>query len=260
MLKADNFFETKGELFAPLFAQAEYVWEALTKIKGFLDDHLEPNISAVRKRKHQVSQDTVLYQGQTYTEGFLIDRQAKKLKIFMEGALLEGASLIYAGSYLMDDRIYLGRGVVVEPGALIYGPTFIGDHSEVRHAAYVRGQVIIGEGCVVGHTTEIKSSVLLGQSKAGHFAYIGDSILGQVNLGAGTKLANLKMNGNPVNLTAGGQNYKTGLRKFGAVLADGVETGCNSVTYPGTLLGRGAMLYPNTSARGYHPSGAIIRP
>ena len=99
----------------------------------------------------------------------------------------------------------------------------------MRQGAYIRGNVLIGEHCVVGHATEIKSSVLLGDSKAGHFAYIGDSILGRVNLGAGTKLANLKITGSPIVITVAGKEYHTGLKKFGAILGDGVETGCNSV-------------------------------
>jgi UDP-N-acetylglucosamine diphosphorylase / glucose-1-phosphate thymidylyltransferase / UDP-N-acetylgalactosamine diphosphorylase / glucosamine-1-phosphate N-acetyltransferase / galactosamine-1-phosphate N-acetyltransferase len=111
----------------------------------------------------------------------------------------------------------------------------------------------------VGHTTEIKSSVMLGGSKAGHFAYIGDSILGKVNLGAGTKIANLKITGSQIILNINGVNYETGLRKFGAILADGVETGCNSVTTPGALLGRDVLLYPNGTARGYYPPQRIIK-
>ncbi|HOL48684.1 MAG TPA: glucose-1-phosphate thymidylyltransferase, partial [bacterium] len=113
--------------------------------------------------------------------------------------------------------------------------------------------------CVVGHTTEIKSSVMLGESKAGHFAYIGDSILGKVNLGAGTKLANLKLDNSIVKIKIEDTNYDTGLKKFGAILGDGVETGCNSVTTPGTLLSKNVFVYPNTTVRGYHKPDTIIK-
>lgn len=129
----------------------------------------------------------------------------------------------------------------------------------MRQGAYIRGNVLIGEHCVVGHATEIKSSVLLGDSKAGHFAYIGDSILGRVNLGAGTKLANLKITGSPIVITVAGKEYHTGLKKFGAILGDGVETGCNSVTAPGTILGKDVRRYPNGTARGYYPPKTIIK-
>jgi NDP-sugar pyrophosphorylase family protein len=189
----------------------------------------------------------------------VIAQTEKGQQVLKDGRLLKGASIIYAGAILMDDRIEIGKNSVVEAGALIKGPTIIGDQTEIRQGAYIRGEVLIGNDCVVGHTTEIKSSVMLGGSKAGHFAYIGNSILGKVNLGAGTKLANLKMVGSPVVLTIDGVKYETGLRKFGAILADGVETGCNSVTMPGTLLGRNVLLYPNGTARGYYPPHKIIK-
>jgi bifunctional N-acetylglucosamine-1-phosphate-uridyltransferase/glucosamine-1-phosphate-acetyltransferase GlmU-like protein len=112
---------------------------------------------------------------------------------------------------------------------------------------------------VVGHATEVKSSALLWESKAGHFAYIGDSILGKVNLGAGTKLANLKIFNEEVVIKIDRTKYETGLKKFGAILGDGVETGCNSVTSPGTLLSRGVLVYPNSTVGGYHPEKTIIK-
>jgi len=259
LLKADSFFDTDSELFRELFAETLYVWDGLANIGQFLENNLQPNSAAVRKGSAQISRDTILYRGEILVDDFRIDSSGKKIKVYMNDEILEGATVIYAGSYLMDDHIFLGSGVVVEPSALIRGPSFIGDNTEVRHGAYIRGQVITGEDCVVGHATEIKSSVMLGGSKAGHFAYIGDSILGRVNLGAGTKLANLKMSGTPVNLHVDGRLYQTGLRKFGAILADGVETGCNSVTSPGTLLGKNVMLYPNGAARGFYPADTIIR-
>jgi NDP-sugar pyrophosphorylase family protein len=181
------------------------------------------------------------------------------LVIKNKGKILEGASAIYAGAALMDDDIYIGKGAVIEPGALVKGPAIIGDNTELRQCAYLRGNTLVGDGCVVGHATELKSSVLLGGSKAGHFAYIGDSILGRVNLGAGTKLANLKIIESNIVISIEGKKYDTGLRKFGAILADGVETGCNSVTTPGTLLGKDVIMYPNTTAKGYHPPKTIIK-
>jgi NDP-sugar pyrophosphorylase family protein len=159
----------------------------------------------------------------------------------------------------MDDQIYIGAGTVIEPTALVKGPAWLGNNTEVRHGAYIRGDVLVGDGCVVGHTTEIKSSVMLGGSKAGHFAYIGDSILGRVNLGAGTKLANLKVVETPVVVKFEERSIETGLRKFGAILGDGVEMGCNSVTAPGTILGKNVIVYPNGTARGYYPPGIIVR-
>ena len=140
---------------------------------------------------------------------------------------------------IIEGRVYIAEGAVVEPTAYIQGPCYIGPGSEVRHGAYIRGNVYVGKDCVVGHTTEVKSSVFFDGAKAGHFAYVGDSILGrEVNLGAGTKLANLKLQGNEVFYLDPTTRKKTasGLRKFGCVLGDHVQTGCNSVISPGSLL------------------------
>lgn len=169
------------------------------------------------------------------------------------------ASILYAGSIFFDSTISIGQGSIVEPGALIMGPTIIGDYTEIRQGAYVRGEVIVGHHCVVGHTTEVKHSVLLGESKAGHFSYIGDSLLGKVNLGAGTKLANLKVFPSTIKITIDDKKYDTGLRKFGAILGDGVETGCNTVTTPGTLVSPEVLCYPNSTLRGYYPPAVIVK-
>ncbi|MFN7975694.1 MAG: hypothetical protein U0166_25700 [Acidobacteriota bacterium] len=157
---------------------------------------------------------------------------------------------VHQGSFVASDGVVIGEGTVVEPGAYIAGPTIIGKGCEVRHGAYIRGEVIVGDGCVVGHTTEVKTSVFLDGAKAGHFAYIGDSILGNgVNLGAGTKLANFKLTGDEIVLRLADGRRPTGRRKLGAILGDGCQTGCNSVTSPGTLLGRGSFVYPCVSVR-----------
>lgn len=259
MLEAKDFFNLGSNRFQHLFDQTEYVWEALKNIKPFLADHLEPNVSDLRNGSTVVEKTMILYDGKLISSGFEIDNSGKKTVVKIDGVVLEGASIIYSGAFLMDDAIYIGKNTVIEPSALIKGPTFIGDGTEVRHGAYIRGEVLIGDNCVVGHTTEMKSSVMVGGSKAGHFAYIGDSILGSVNMGAGTKLANLKMIDSQVVVSADGNFYKTGLRKFGAILGDGVETGCNSVTTPGTILGNNSLLYPNGTARGYYPPGTIIK-
>lgn len=145
---------------------------------------------------------------------------------------------------IISGRVYIAEGAVVEPTAYIQGPTYIGPGSEVRHGAYIRGQVYVGKDCVVGHATEVKASVFFDGAKAGHFAYVGDSILGRKsNLGAGTKLANLKLKGDQVAYLdpQTRKKVKSVLRKFGAVVGDNVQTGCNSVLSPGTLM------LPNTT-------------
>lgn len=171
----------------------------------------------------------------------------------IEGRVMEGA-------FIDGDQVFIGAGSVVEPGAYIRGPAIIGRDTEVRQGAYIRGNALVGDGCVVGHTTEMKNSVMLDGAKAGHFAYIGDSILGRgVNLGAGTKLANLKINNAPVTVRHDGRFFDTGLRKFGAIIGDGCELGCNSVSSPGTVIGRGTLVYPNASISGAIPGGSIVK-
>jgi len=164
------------------------------------------------------------------------------------------------GAWLVGDDIEIGAGSVVEPGAYVKGPCIIGRDVEIRHGAYIRGHALIGDGCVVGHATEVKGSIFLPGAKAGHFAYVGDSILGRdVNLGAGTKLANLRLQGDAIAVRAGGEVISTGLRKLGAILGDGCQLGCNSVTNPGTLLGPGTMVSPCLAVSGVHPARSILR-
>ncbi|MCI5150031.1 MAG: hypothetical protein D3916_11700, partial [Candidatus Electrothrix sp. MAN1_4] len=178
-----------------------------------------------------------------------------------DGQSLPGASVIMAGVIIRGQEIVLGKGVLIESGAMIKGPAVIGDHTEIRHGAYVRGYCLTGKRCVIGHTTEVKHSVFLNDAKAGHFAYLGDSILGNdANLGAGTKFANLRFLPGNVQVRSDQGVLDTGLRKLGAILGDRVQTGCNSVTNPGTLIGPDGILMPNTTAdSGFHIAKKIIR-
>lgn len=149
--------------------------------------------------------------------------------------------------------VYIDKDCKIEPYSYIKGPAFIGKFSEVRHGAYMRGDTYIGSHCVVGHATEVKESILFDHAKAGHFAYIGNSILGShVNLGAGTKLANLKLKNNLVRYKdpETGKLNSSGLRKFGAVLGDYSQTGCNSVLSPGSLLMPYSQILPCQHFRG----------
>jgi NDP-sugar pyrophosphorylase family protein len=167
---------------------------------------------------------------------------------------------VHEGAYLVGSCIEIEEGAEVEPGAYIKGPAVIGAGTQVRQGAYIRGNVIAGKNCVIGHATEVKNAVFLNNAKAGHFAYVGDSVLGgSCNLGAGTKLANLKVIDSFITIRHKGITYDTGLRKFGAILGDNVETGCNSVTMPGTILGKACVCYPNTNVRGVIEADMILR-
>lgn len=186
-----------------------------------------------------------------------------KIAAFIDGyGKYEILGEVSPGAFIEGDKIAVGRGTTVEPGALIRGRVLIGENCEIRHGAYIRGDAIIGNNCVVGHTTEVKNSIFLNGAKAGHFAYIGDSILGgEVNLGAGTKLANLKFEDECcVKVSAGTVlNLDTGLRKMGAIIGDRSELGCNTVTTPGSLIGPDSLVYPNATVRGYLPAKHVLK-
>jgi NDP-sugar pyrophosphorylase family protein len=150
------------------------------------------------------------------------------------------------------ESISIGAGTVIEPGAYIQGPVIIGPNNTIRHGAYIRGNVITGDGCVIGHATEVKHSILLNGAQAAHFNYVGDSILGNsVNLGAGVKLANFRLDHGEVSVVFGGEKIKTHLRKLGAIIGDGAQLGCNAVTNPGTLISPKTFCLPCANIKGF---------
>ena len=157
------------------------------------------------------------------------------------------------GVFLVDPHlISIGKGSVIEPGAYIKGPCIIGENCSIRQGAYIRGGVITGNECVIGHVTEIKNSILLNGAKAAHFAYVGDSILGNlVNLGAGTVCANLRFDKKNISVHYLTQKIDTKRHKLGAILGDGAQTGCNSVTNPGTLFGKNTYCNPTANVGGF---------
>ncbi len=150
------------------------------------------------------------------------------------------------GVYLEDAHlISIGKGTVIEPGAYIKGPALIGKNCQIRHGAYLRGNVILEDGAVVGHSTEVKHSILLKRAHAAHFNYVGDSILGEEsNLGAGVKCANYRLDQGKVCVWIDDKKVETGLQKLGLILGDRSQIGCNSVTNPGTLIGKDVLCYP----------------
>ncbi len=265
-LKPEAFFDLSSVSFGEFFRSYNYVWEIIPDIKSIChktSSTMNNCIKQIDQFGRPLNETIVIWNGKLYREGFEItggDTTKKNFKVLIEGVETHEATVIYAGAVLWDDKIFLGSGVVVEPGALIKGPTVIGSYSEVRQGAYIRGKCIVGSHCVVGHTTEIKNSIMLDGAKAGHFAYIGDSILGKnVNLGAGTKLANLKMNRKEIKIKLPDEELETGLRKLGAILGDDTELGCNSVTNPGVLMGPQCLVWPGVLVPGgYYPAGSSI--
>lgn len=166
-------------------------------------------------------------------------------------AVEDGAPL--KGFFHRGEGVVVHETAIVEEGAYLIGPCYIGPRAVVRSGAYVREHSWICAEAVVGHATEVKHSILLPGAKAPHFNYVGDSILGKdVNLGAGTKLSNLRNDGGEVHLRINGERRGCGFRKFGAVLGEGCALGCNSVTNPGVVLGRNNIVWPNVTVTGVH--------
>ncbi len=226
MLQPEDFFDLSDSLTADLFAGCEFVWQVV--------EHLAEKLNQMLGGKR-----TIL------------------------GEVMPGA-------YLSDKPVYIGHGAIVNPGAYIEGPAYIGEGVLIRHGAFVRNNVIMLPGSILGHASEAKNSLFLKRAVAAHFNYVGDSIIGSgVNLGAGTKLSNLtlvsekdKASGKrpTIKVTIEGEAYDTGLAKLGAILGDGVQTGCNAVLNPGCLVGQNSLVYANQSLKkGYYPPDSIIK-
>src|SRR6267142_2878718 len=183
-----------------------------------------------------------------------------KIQGYLKANLRPGLRNRCEGVAFVGKQVFIGEGTVVEDGAMIKGPAIIGRNCEIRHNAYIRENVIIGDRCVVGNSTEVKNSLLFNDAVAPHFNYIGDSILGyKAHLGAGVKISNIKIVQGNVTVEMNGKPFDTGLRKFGALLGDNVDVGCNAVLNPGTIIGRGSVIYPNTNWRGVLAGNMIVK-
>ncbi len=248
MIAPKDYFPRLGKFpHADLFAGGERVWDAIGRledyVRGVIADADAPEGAAAEIAGLRVED------GLVSSEGLIITKSA--FRVDRAGLLIEA-------------------GVRIEPGVVVKGPSVLCAGAELRHGAYLRGSCLIGPEAIVGHATEVKNSAFLNHAEAGHFAYVGDSLLGaDCNLGAGTKLANLqfrtesqKETGVPnIVIRIDGELVDTGLRKFGAVIGEHVEIGCNTVTSPGTLLGPGCWVAPNvTVLKGVYPPSQLIRP
>ena len=228
MLSASDFFDLDATQHATLFSDTGYVWEAINHIDDYIQSLLASDFPA--------NSDRVSVHPSTLIEG----------------------------------DVYIGEGTSIAPAVYIKGPAIIGKNCEIKQGAYLRNGVILGDNAVAGHATEIKHSVLLEHAQAPHFAYVGDSIMGRnTNLGAGTKLSNLPVNSakdpatgkrTTIKLRINGEVYDTGLSKFGAILGDDAQTGCNTVTNPGCVIGARTWAYPLVSlSKGYYPPDSLIK-
>jgi len=213
MFKPSELFDLTQTDHAALFEGCEYGWEALKKLKDYIENHVQPGLN------HRS-----------------------------------------VGEAWIGEQVFIGEGTVVEDGVMIKGPAIIGRNCELRHNAYIREHVIIGDNCVVGNSCEFKHCLLFNRCQVPHFSYVGDSILGfKAHLGAGVKISNVKLVSGNVMVEVNGQRLDTGLRKFGALLGDHTDIGCNSVLNPGSIIGRNSVVYPNTAWRGVLPPNSICK-
>jgi len=156
--------------------------------------------------------------------------------------------------------VRIGEGTVVEPFATIKGPAWIGDQCTIRSGAYLREGVIAGDGVMFGNSCEFKNCLLFDHAEVPHFNYVGDSILGyRAHLGAGVILSNVRLDRDTITVEIAGERVSSELRKFGAIIGDYTEVGCNSVISPGSLIGRKCVLYPGSQWRGHLSSNRVVK-
>ena len=184
----------------------------------------------------------------------------RRIQAYVTSQVRPGLHNRCLGVAYVGEQVFIGQGTVVEDGVMIKGPAIIGRNCKIRHNAYFRENVIVGDNCVVGNSTELKNSLLFNNAQAPHFNYVGDTILGhRAHLGAGVKISNYKMFPGNIEVEKDGVPFDTGLRKFGALLGDSAEVGCNAVLNPGSILGRNAVIYPNVFWRGILPDNMIAK-
>ena len=159
-----------------------------------------------------------------------------------------------------EEGVWIAKSAKVFPSAYIGAPCIIGENTEVRHCAFIRGNALVGDGCVVGNSVELKNVILFDNVQTPHYNYVGDSILGyKSHMGAGSLTSNVKSDKTLVVVKSPNEAIVTGLKKFGAMLGDFVEVGCNSVLNPGTVIGSHSNIYPTSSVRGVIPSNSIFK-
>ena len=234
-----------------IFHNCEFLWSPLKKTESF-----------IQKKVSERNANSSLPEG--FEIQTLPENPSLKL-IFVNKYLKLQKPFIYR-----EMNIFIEEGVILEPTAIIKQNVYFGKNTEVRQGAYIRGNVIVGESCVVGHATEIKNAIMMNHSEAGHFAYIGDSIIGSyVNLGAGVKLANLQFRTEEektkgfireIKINIGREIIPTQMEKLGAMIGDFGEIGCNTVTCPGALLENNVRIYPNINiSKGLYKAGSSIQ-
>ena len=257
MKSLDLFFSELSEPFRELFTEGQPVWGPIKKLGSNLEQ-------LIHKKTQNNSYVLKLEGTQSTLDSPNYHRNEKGLFIKEWIDLPEPV-------YLKELNIFIGKGTKLEPTAIIKGPAMIGENCDIRQGAYLRGNILVGNHSVIGHATEVKNSIIMNHTEAGHFNYIGDSILGNyVNLGAGSKLANLQLRSadekrkgfiHPIRIPLESGNIDTGMEKLGAVLGDNVELGCNAILCPGALIGKDVWIYPGmTIPKGYYSNNSMLIP
>jgi NDP-sugar pyrophosphorylase family protein len=176
----------------------------------------------------------------------------------IKNLILELGPCLGADYREVSPTVWVHKSATVAPTAYLGAPCIIGANTEVRHCAYIRGSALVGENCVVGNSVELKNVILFDNVQVPHYNYVGDSILGyKSHMGAGAVTSNVKSDKSLVVVKNGEEKMETGLKKFGAMLGDFVEVGCNSVLNPGTVIGRHSNVYPTSCVRGMIPENSI---
>jgi NDP-sugar pyrophosphorylase family protein len=184
----------------------------------------------------------------------------KKIHPYLNRILQPNNKAQIIGQPYIAPSVFIDEETIVEHGAVILGPAWIGKRCHIRTGAYIRENVIVGDDCILGNSCEFKNCLLMNGCQVPHFSYVGDSILGNnVHLGAGVILSNLRLTGDEVIIRYRDQSYPTGLRKFGAIIGDHSQIGCHAVLNPGSILGRRCLLYPGTLWRGVLEAEQIVK-
>ena len=185
----------------------------------------------------------------------------EKIANYLQFSLRAGFAGELMGKPFIGPDVFIGEGTIIEHGAMIKGPAWIGANCHVRNGCYIRENVIVGNDAVLGNSCEFKNSILFDGAQVPHFNYVGDSILGyKSHLGAGAILSNVKLDHGEITVEADdGNKVNTGLRKFGAILGDHAEIGCNAVLNPGSIIGRRSVVYPGAMWRGLLPANRVAK-
>jgi UDP-N-acetylglucosamine diphosphorylase / glucose-1-phosphate thymidylyltransferase / UDP-N-acetylgalactosamine diphosphorylase / glucosamine-1-phosphate N-acetyltransferase / galactosamine-1-phosphate N-acetyltransferase len=184
----------------------------------------------------------------------------KQIRTYLERSLQPVMKGTMVGTPFIGDRVTIGSGTVIENGACLKGPAWIGNNCEIRSGCYIRENVIIGNGVVLGNSCEFKNCIVFDEAQIPHFSYVGDSILGyKAHLAAGVILSNVRLDRGEISVRHDTTKIPTGLRKFGAIVGDKAEIGCNSVISPGSIIGRGSLIYPLTHFSGVLAENTILQ-